>query len=295
MDEMAPAAVTTALDEPRPRLFGLAYRMLGSAAEAEDVVQEAFLRLHRGERAGAEVRSPEGVLVTATTRLSIDQLRSARARREQYVGPWLPEPLLVGPNEAVERVETAEALSYAFLLLLERLSPTERAAFVLREAFGYGYGEIALILDATEPSCRQLVARARRRVREPGRRFEARSAHRDELAARFLAAARAGDTAGLVAMLADDAVAYFDGGGRAPAPREPVHGATAVARVLVGLAAKARRDGLAIAPADVNGDPGFAVRDPSGALVTVAVLALAAERVAAIYAVANPAKLGEPR
>jgi RNA polymerase sigma factor (sigma-70 family) len=291
-DEMATAAVTTVHEALRPRLFGIAYRMLGSAAEAEDVVQEAFLRLHQAARDGAQIRSPAGFLVATATRLGIDQLRSARVRREQYVGPWLPEPLLVGPAEAVARVETAEALSLAFLLLLERLSPTERAAFVLREAFGYGYDEIARILDATEPSCRQLVARARRRVREPRQRFTAAPARPEELAGRFLAAAERGDTAGLIAMLADDAAAYFDGGGRAPAPRQTVRGAAAIARVLVGLAEKARRDGLAIVPIAVNGQPGFAVRDPSGALITVAALAFAADRVAAVYAVANPEKLG---
>jgi RNA polymerase sigma-70 factor (ECF subfamily) len=186
--------------EFRPLLFSIAYRMVGSVSEAEDIVQESFLRFHGASNSGAEIRSPKAFLSTVTTRLSIDHLRSARARRETYVGSWLPEPLLTDPGaDAAQHAETAESL--AFLVLLERLTPVERAVFLLREVFDYDYGEIAVILGKNEDNCRQLAMRARRQVEARKPRFEASRCRREELARRFFAAAEQGDTEGLISLL----------------------------------------------------------------------------------------------
>src|SRR5919198_618492 len=224
-------------EELRPLLFSIAYRMIGSVAEAEDVVQEAFLRFHQATLAGTEVENPKAYLSSVTTRLAIDHLRSARARRERYVGPWLPEPLITDEESEVERhAETADSLSMAFLLLLERLSPVERAVFLLREVFGHGYDEIAEVVGKSEDNCRQLAVRARRRIQEGKPRFEASKRERDTLARRFFAAMEEGDVEGLKELLAADAGMYGDGGGKAPAVGRPVHGAERVARLLHGLA-----------------------------------------------------------
>src|SRR5437870_6164151 len=225
MDE----AKADAAYELRPLLFSIAYRMLGSVSEAEDVIQEAFLRYHRAGKE-ADIESPKSYLSAVTTRLSIDHLRSARARREAYVGPWLPEPLLTEQaQDPAEHAETADSLSLAFLVLLETLTPLQRAVFLLREVFDYGYGEIAAILGKSEDNCRQLAVRARRHVEARKPRFEASRRRREELARRFFAAAEQGDTEGLVGLLAADAVAYGDGGGRALAFPHPVHGRERVA------------------------------------------------------------------
>src|SRR5213082_553262 len=212
-------------EELRPLLFSIAYRMVSSVTEAEDIVQEAFLRIHRAEAEGTKVDSPKAYLSAVVTRLSIDHLKSARARREQYVGQWLPEPLLTdSAPDAAAQAETADSLSMAFLVLLESLTPVERAVFLLRELFDYDYAEIAKIVRRSEDNCRQLYVRARRHIDEGRPRFEASRAQRDELARRFLAAAQLGDTSALVELLAADVVVYGDGGGKAPSWTEPIYG-----------------------------------------------------------------------
>jgi RNA polymerase sigma-70 factor (ECF subfamily) len=281
--------------ELRPRLFGIAYRMLGSVAEAEDVVQEAFLRLHRAQEERTAVDNPAAFLTTVTTRLAIDQLRSARARREQYVGPWLPEPLLADERDVGEHAELAESLSMAFLVVLERLSPVERAVFLLHDVFCYGYDEVAGIVGTSEANCRQLAARARRHVADGRPRFDAPAARRDELAARFLAACEKGDLDGLLAILAKDAAAYFDAGGRAPAPPRPIFGRERVARVVLGIAAKVASLGHRAVAARVNGQPGAVFLDQTGAVVGVVEVDVADGAVRAIRSVTNPDKLAHVR
>src|SRR5216110_508179 len=220
-------------EELRPLLLSIAYRMVSSVGEAEDIVQEAFLRIHRAEAEGTKVDSPKAYLSAVVTRLSIDQLKSARARREQYVGQWLPEPLLTdSAPDAAAQAETADSLSMAFLVLLESLTPVERAVFLLREVFDYA--EIAKIVRRSEDNCRQLYVRARRHIDEGRPRFEASRAQRDELARRFLAAAQLGDTSALVELLAADVVVYGDGGGKAPSWTEPIYGRERVAKLMVG-------------------------------------------------------------
>ena len=204
-------------EELRPLLFSIAYRMVGSVSEAEDIVQEAFLRFHRaGEK--TSIDSPRAYLSQITTRLSINHLKSARVRRESYVGPWLPEPIttVAGPDQPETYAETADSLSMAFLVLLESPTPVERAVFLLREVFDYDYGEIAAVVDKSEENCRQIAARARRLVDDKRPRFEASHLRREELAKRFFAAAREGDSESLLQMLAADAVAYGDSGGKTP-------------------------------------------------------------------------------
>ena len=273
----------------RPLLFSIAYRMLGSVGEAEDVVQEALLRHHRE---AATVESPRAFLTTVVTRLSIDQLRSARARRETYVGAWLPEPLLTGEDESPERhAEVADSLSQAFLVLLESLSPVERAVFLLREVFDYDYDEVARIVGKSESNARQLAVRARRHVDDGRPRFEADRQARTELAEHFFAAARDGDLEGLERMLAADVVLYGDGGGKAPAAARPVHGRARVGKFVAVLARQAERFGLELRRTEVNGQPGMMVLTPAGALVSVLALDVADGQVQAIRSVVNPDKL----
>ena len=273
-------------EELRPYLFAIAYRMLGSVAEAEDVVQDAFLRYHE---AAVEAASPKAYLATVTTRLAIDQLRSARARREVYRGEWLPEPI-VG-DEAVSHAETADSLSLAFLHLLEKLAPVERAVFLLREVFDYPYEEIAPIVGKSPENCRQILARAHRHVQEGRRRFDVSREERDEVAGRFLAAWEQGDTEALVEVLAPDATVYGDGGGRAPSVPEPLVGAERVAKALIGWGRQARSRGYDHRPAVVNGDPGVVFYDPEGTAIWVAALDIAEGVVVAVRSVLNPDKL----
>jgi RNA polymerase sigma-70 factor, ECF subfamily len=278
--------------ELRPLLFSIAYRMVGRVSEAEDLVQEAFLRFHRAVAGGTEVGSPKAYLSAVTTRLAIDHLRSARARREQYVGDWLPEPLMTGEGaDPAAHAETADTLSLAFLHLLERLSPVQRAVFLLREVFGYGYAEIAGLVGRSEETCRQFAVRARRHVEAGRPRFEASRRQREELARRFFAAVDQGDTDGLVGMLAADAVLYGDGGGKAPALTGPVHGAERVARLLLGLARRGRAVGVGYAPAEINGHPGLLTLDPDGRLLGVLALDIADGRVQTVRSIVNPDKL----
>ena len=225
----------------RPLMFSIAYRMLGRVAEAEDVVQEAFLRLQRAVNEGVVVESPKAYLSTVTTRIAMDHLRSARIRRESYVGSWLPEPVVdEGEPAAARDVEMAESLSMAFLLVLETLSPIERAVYLLREVFDYGYDEISRIVQKTEDNCRQIFARAKRHIESGKPRFETSREKRDELARRFFDACQQGDLDGLVHVLAADAVFYGDGGGKATATLHPVHGRDRVSRLLQGLFTKAQ-------------------------------------------------------
>jgi RNA polymerase sigma-70 factor, ECF subfamily len=278
--------------ELRPLLFSIAYRMVGSVSEAEDLVQEAFLRFHRAVSGGEEVASPKAWLSAVTTRLAIDHLRSARARRERYVGAWLPEPLVTSNEpDAAEHAETADSLSLAFLVLLERLSPVQRAVFLLHDVFGYGYDEIARLVGKSEANCRQIAARARRHVEAGRPRFEASRRQRDELARRFFAAMDRGDTEGLIGLLAGDAVLYGDGGGKAPAMTAPVHGAERVARLLLGLTRRGRAVGIGGRLAEVNGHPGLITLDPEGRVLGILALDIVEGRVQTVRSIVNPDKL----
>jgi RNA polymerase sigma-70 factor, ECF subfamily len=279
--------------ELQPLMFSIAYRMLGSATEAEDIVQEAYLRFYRETTEGTEVESPKAYLSAVTTRLSIDHLRSARVRRESYVGTWLPEPLLTEEEDDVVRhAETADSLSMGFLVLLESLTPVERAVFLLREVFEYGFDEIAQIVGKTEENCRQISVRARRHVRDSKPRFEASRARKEELARRFFDAVTDGNLDGLVGLLAADAVAYGDGGGKAPAFPRPVHGRDKVARLLLGAAAGGNRLGVrGLRLAEVNGQPGALLFDRDDRPVVAISLDIADDLVTTIRAVSNPEKL----
>jgi RNA polymerase sigma-70 factor (ECF subfamily) len=273
-------------EELRPYLFAIAYRMLGSVADAEDVVQEALVRYHEG---GVEAESPKAYLATVTTRLAIDQLRSARARRELYPGEWLPEPLV--EDEAMRHAETADSLSLTFLHLLEKLSPVERAVFLLREVFDYPYDEVAEIVGKSPDNCRQILARAHRHVQQGRRRFDVSREERDEVARRFVAAWEEGDLERLVELLAPDATVYGDGGGKAPSVPVPLLGAERVAKAIIGWGRQARERGLVHRPALVNGDPGVVFYDPAGRPVWVSALEIADGVVVAIRSILNPDKL----
>ena len=287
------ASLARLFEELRPAAFAIAYRMLGSVSEAEDVVQEAFLRLHRMLREGERVESPRAYLSTVVTRLCIDQLRSARARRERYVGEWLPEPLLASDEaDPARHAEVADSLSLAFLVLLESLSPEQHAAFLLREVFDYPYDQIARIVGKSEDNTRQLVTRARRQVQEGRPRFEASRERREVLARRFFAAAVDGELEALEELLAHDVVLHGDGGGKAPALAHPVHGRAKVARTLLAwFRAGARIGGVSLQAAEVNGQPGALLFDPEGRLVTVLSVDVADGQVQAIRSIVNPDKL----
>ncbi len=291
----AKLSVTEAYEDLRPLLFSIAYRMLGSVAEAEDIVQEAFVRYQKAlQEQPGEIESPKAYLSAITTRLAIDQLRSARARREQYVGEWLPEPVLTDEKalEGERYVEQADSLSMAFLLLLERLSPVERAVFLLHEVFDYGYNEISPIVGKSEDNCRQLATRARRHIAKEKPRFEASRRQRDELAERFFAAvAGPGDIEDLVELLAADAVAYGDGGGKEPAAREPIYGRDRVLRFLRGISRAARAVGVRVRPTEINGQAGGMMFDSSGSLINVVVLDIADGQIQSVRSIINPDKL----
>jgi RNA polymerase sigma-70 factor (TIGR02957 family) len=284
-----------AFEELRPRAFAIAYRMLGSVSEAEDVVQEAYLRLHRAERDGERIESPRAYLSTVVTRLAIDQLRSARARRETYVGEWLPEPLLADPDpeaDPARHAEVADTLSLAFLVLLESLSPEQRAVFLLREVFDYPYDRVAEIVGKSEDNVRQLAVRARRHVEERRVRFDASREQREQLADRFFAAAQEGDLPALEALLAEDVELHGDGGGKVPALARALFGRSRVAGTLRNWArAGARIAGLDVRRADVNGQPGAIFRDADGHVFCVMALDIANGQVQSIRSIVNPDKL----
>jgi len=276
-----PSVTTETYESLRPLAFSIAYRMLGSVSEAEDVVQEGLLRLHRAD----DVEHPKAFVATVVTRLSIDELRSARSRRETYVGPWLPEPLLTDsrPDD--------ESVSMALLVTLEALSPVERAVFLLHDVFDYGYDEIAEIVGKTRENCRQLAVRARRHVEARRPRFEPSREQREALAARFFEAIREGDLDGLVSLLAEDAVATGDGGGKAAARKTPLHGGAKIARFMLGLMRLAERDAYEFDFCEVNGRPGALIRQ-DGRVISALSLEIADGKVTEFLSVANPDKLG---
>ena len=273
----------------RPYAFAIAYRMLGSVSEAEDVVQDAFVRLAQAD--DEHIRSRKAFVATVTTRLAIDELRSARARRESYAGPWLPEPLPGGADDVAAEAETTDSLTMAFLVVLETLTPLERAAFLLHDVFGYDYGEISAVVGRSQASCRQLASRARRRVHDGKPRFEASREQRDRLAARFFAACQGRDMDGLVGLLAADAAFYGDGGTRGAGVNRPVHGRENVARLLAALFRQGERLHVRAEVITVNGQPGAKVLDPQGRLINVLCLDIADGSVRAVRSVINPDKL----
>ena len=278
-------------EELRPLLFSIAYRMGGSASEAEDIVQEAFLRFHRETESGTDIESPKAWLSTVTTRLAINQVQSARARRESYVGTWLPEPIVTDVESEVARhAETADSLSMAFLVLLESLGPVERAVFLLREVFEYGYDEIAGIVNKSEDNCRQVAARARRQIEAKKPRFEASRRKREELAQRFFEAIMGGDTEGLIRMLAEDVVGFGDGGGKGPAVPKPVHGRDKIVR-LFGSRRFAIDTVAELRLAEINGQPGAVMYGRDGRPLVVVSLDIADDQVQVVRAVSNPDKL----
>ena len=281
------------LDELRPTSFAIAYRMLGSVAEAEDVVQEALLRVHRALEKGDRLESPRAFVATVTTRLAIDELRSARSRRERYVGEWLPEPILTDSSDDPSRdAAMADSLSMALLVLLETLTPEQRAVLLLRDVFDYGYDEIAQIVDKSEDNVRQIATRARRHVEERRPRFETSREQREELARRFFAAAQDGDLGGLEALLAHDVVLTGDGGGKVPALARSLHGRSRVARTLLNWVKLGTRiPGAAIRPAGVNGGPGALLVDGAGRLIAVWALDIAGGQIHGVHSIVNPEKL----
>ena len=280
------------LAELRPGLFGIAYRMLGSVAEAEDVVQEALVRLHRALEAGERIASPRAYAATVATRLAIDALRSARARREVYVGDWLPEPLITDDvDDPARHAEMADSLSVALLVALERLTPEQRAVLLLRDVFDYGFGEIAEVIGTSEENARQLAVRARRRVGERRPRVTTSREQRDELARRFMAAAHDGDVAGLERLLAEDVVLRGDGGGKVPALARSLEGRSRVARTLAAWGRAGRRMAATARPAEVNGQPGMIMLAADGAVIGVMALEIAGGLVQGVSSVVNPDKL----
>jgi len=277
-------------EELRPLLFAIAYRILGSVAEAEDAVQETWLRY---ESSATQPTSAKAFLSAVVTRISIDVLRSARVRRETYVGAWLPEPLLTDPYaDPARSAELADSLSMAALLLLERLSPLERAVFVLRDVFGFGFLEIGSAIGRSEAACRQLAARARRHMDDGRPRFEADRREREELATRFFEALRDGDVDGLRELLAADVQMVGDGGGKAPALAKAVIGADNVARVLASNYPLLAKIDATVQPREVNGQPGAIIRDRNDKIVGTMTLDILGGRIQTIRSVVNPDKLG---
>ncbi|ACE99846.1 RNA polymerase, sigma-24 subunit, ECF subfamily [Rhodopseudomonas palustris TIE-1] len=268
----------------RPRLLRVAYRMLGSISEAEDVVQDAYLRWHRSDR--RDVRDPAGFLTRTVTRLCLDVLKSARQRRETYVGPWLPEPII-----APELEPDGDDITLTLMLALERLSPLERAAFLLHDVFGVGFDEIGTTLGRDAAACRQLAARARAHVRAERPRFPVSAEQGQAIAAAFFQASRSGDLGALTSLLANEVVFVSDGGGKRPAAINPVHGSDRVTRLLVGIARKAPPGASSLLAVQlIDGLPGFVSREPDGLIQTTA-LEMTDGRIVAIYVVRNPDKL----
>lgn len=273
--------------------FAIAYRMLGSVADAEDVVQEALLRLHQVEAKGERIESSRAFLSTVVTRLAIDQLRSARVRRERYVGEWLPEPLVepAAEPDPAERAEIAESLSVAFMVLLESLSPEQRAAFLLRDVFDYSYEEVAEIVGRSESSTRQLASRARRAVAARRPRFEASREQRDLLADRFFAAVIDGDVDRLESLLAADVELHGDGGGKAPALAQALVGARRVARTLSAWGKVGRRVEATARRLDINGQPGALIVTNEGRVISAISLTITEGQISAVHGVVNPDKI----
>ncbi len=285
--------MTHAFDQLRRLMFSIAYRMTGSVSDAEDIVQDAFVRFEHARRDGVEIESEKAWLSAVTTRLAIDHLRSARVRRERYVGPWLPEPLLTdaAPGPA-ERAELDESLSQAFLVVLETLSPVERAVFLLREVFGYDYADVAQAVGKSEQNCRQIATRARHHVEARQPRHDVDREQRDELFERFLAACGSGEVEQLEELLAADAVVLSDGGGKISAARRPVTGVARIARFLTNITVRRRALGSTVERrATVNGQPGLVVIGPDGAVSDVMTIDVADGTIQAVRIVRNPDKL----
>jgi RNA polymerase sigma-70 factor (ECF subfamily) len=273
----------------RGLLFSVAYRMLGSVADAEDMLQETFIRWQ--EAGNDEVRSPRAFLVTVITRLSINQLQSARVRREEYVGEWLPEPLVTDPgSDPLGVLKVDESLSMAFLLLLERLNPMERAVFLLREVFEYEYAEIANVLGQSEANCRQILRRAKQHVGDMRRRFDASAREHEDLLKRFIQAVRKGELKGLVDLLSNNAALHSDGGGKAIALPNVIHGAEDVARIILDRMSTVTPKNLVVRLAQINGEPGF-VSYLNGKPFSALTLDSGEGSITAIYIVTNPQKL----
>lgn len=281
------------LDELRPVAFAIAYRMLGSVSEAEDVVQEALLRVHQALEKGEQIASPRAFVATVTTRLAINELRSARARRERYVGEWLPEPIITDVHDDPARhAETVDSLSLELLVLMESLSPEQRAVLLLHDVFDYGYPEITTIVGKSEDNVRQLATRARRHVAQRRPRFQTTREQRDELADRFFAAAEGGDLAGLEALLAADVQLTGDGGGKVPAIARPLHGRNRVARALINFFRQAARlPGVSLRTVEINGGPGALFLDEQQRLISVFALDVADSQITGISGIVNPDKL----
>ncbi|MET9236549.1 RNA polymerase sigma-70 factor [Streptomyces cellulosae] len=288
---MTADTATPLFEEHRPVLMGIAYRMLGRAADAEDVVQDAWLRWSAADR--TDVREPRGFLVRITTRLALDRLRRIKARGETYVGPWLPEPYITDFGDTVpdtaERAVLADSVSLAVLVVMETLSPLERAVFVLREAFGYPYADIAAMLDRGEAAVRRLAARARRHVDERRPRYDVDPARRRDLTERFLDAAAGGDLAGLMELLAPDVRFVGDSGGKARAPLRVLDGADHVGRFFVGVAGKGLPD-VSVRTVELNGGPAVLVLS-GGKPDTVVQIDADGDRIRTVYVVRNPDKL----
>jgi RNA polymerase sigma-70 factor, ECF subfamily len=287
------AGVAEAYVDLRPLLFSITYRMLGSVSEAEDVVQEAFVRYQRALGDETAIESPKAYLSAVVTRLAIDHLRSARVRREAYVGEWLPEPLVTdeGAGDPAEHSVQTDTLSMSFLVLLERLTPVERAVFLLHDVFDYDFEEIGRIVRKSPATCRQHAVRARRFIAENRPRFDADQAERDELLRRFFEAAESGDVDGLIEVLAEDAIVYGDGGGKVPQWYAPIVGADNVARLFATMGRQNRRLGSTFEPHEVNGQPGVIFRGPRGGIMSVMAFDVVDGRVATIRSVVNPDKL----
>jgi RNA polymerase sigma-70 factor (ECF subfamily) len=281
------------LDELRPVAFAIAYRMLGSVSEAEDVVQEALLRVHQSLEAGERIASPRAYVSTVTTRLAINELRSARARRESYVGEWLPEPIVTdGVDDPARHAETADSLSVAMLVLLESLSPEQRAVLLLHDVFDYGYTQIAAIVGKSEDNVRQLATRARRHVEQGRPRFQTTREQREALAQRFFQAAEQGDLTGLESLLAHDVQLTGDGGGKAPALAQTLRGRSRVAAMLIEwLSPASRAPGISMRHVEVNGGPGALFFDGEQRLIGVTALEIADGEIKGIGSIANPDKL----
>jgi RNA polymerase sigma-70 factor (TIGR02957 family) len=281
------------LDELRPRAFAIAYRMLGSVTEAEDVVQEALLRLHGVLESGEKIEVPEAYLATVVTRLGINRLRSAQMQRETYVGEWLPEPVVTGGlDDPAVHAEMSDSMSLAFLVLLERLSPEQRAVFLLREVFDYGYDTIAEIVGKSEAACRQLAVRARRHIEQERPRFEASRQEHDDLARMFMTAAQTGDLDGLEALLAHDVALHGDGGGKVRAIAHPLFGRRRVAqRVLSFMRVVMGIDGFSTRRVEVNGHPGALGLDGQQRVLFALSLDIADGQIQDIRGIVNPDKL----
>jgi RNA polymerase sigma-70 factor (ECF subfamily) len=288
------AGVAEAYLDLRPLLFSIAYRMLGSVSEAEDIVQEAFIRFQRALAKDTAVESPKAYLSAVVTRLAIDHLKSARVRRETYVGEWLPEPLVTdeGTGDPAMHAEQADWLSMSFLVLLERLTPVERAVFLLHDVFDYDFEEVGKIVRKSAATCRQHAVRARRFIAKNRPRFDTDVAERDELVRRFVGAAERGDVDGLIELLAEGAIVHGDGGGKVPQWYEPIVGADKVARLFARMGRQTETLGATFELHRINGQPGVIFRGPHGGVFSVMSIEVVDGRVATIRSVVNPDKLG---